>query len=381
MRKITILLVTHYYPSHRGGVEIVAGELVKALLKGDEIEIIWVASDTDTPPTEIKGLSCLPMKTSNQIEEKISLPYPLWSLKSWLSLWGIVKKVDIIHIHDYLYLGNLISFCLAKLHKKPIIVTQHIGYIPYDNPFFRWLLSFLNQTLGVVVLKNAEQVVFISEVVLDYFSSKTKFLQPPILIPNGVDTKTFHPTTLKSRQKIREELQLSGEKLVFLFVGRFVEKKGLPLLKELAIKFPNIDWLFAGWGIINPREWQLDNVRVFSDRSLNSLTPLYQTADLLILPSKGEGFPLVVQESMACGTPVLINSETAAAYTPAQSLILAEAVDKENPLLTWSEKIKQIVDDPNILHSKREQVATFAQQHWDWQNCAYRYHQILNQLL
>ena len=51
---------------------------------------------------------------------------------------------------------------------------------------------------------------------------------------------------------------------------------------------------------------------VHRNLSQAELPPLYQAADLLVLPSVGEGFPLVVQEAMACGTPALVGDETAA---------------------------------------------------------------------
>jgi len=73
-RPIKLLLVTHYYPNHRGGVEIVAGKLVDYLLKIGSIDIIWLASNVDAPPPDQPGLWCMPMPANNWIE----------SCRSWI---------------------------------------------------------------------------------------------------------------------------------------------------------------------------------------------------------------------------------------------------------------------------------------------------------
>ncbi|MDJ0842677.1 glycosyltransferase family 4 protein [Crocosphaera sp.] len=375
-----ILLVTHYYPEHRGGVEIVAGQLSEYLLKQDNIEITWMASNVDPYPSDIAGLKCLSMTASNLIENKVKIPYPIWSLPSLFKLWQEIKKANIIHIHDYLYMSNLATFVFAKIQKKTLVITQHIGFIPYDSPLFRGLLSFLNSTLGCFILRYVDQTIFISEVVQKYFSEKTSFRRPALMIPNGVDTDIYVPANTKKRKENRQKLGISVEKNVFLFVGRFVEKKGLPIIEKLAQKFPSLEWIFAGWGPLDPETWGLSNVRVFRDRRGTQLTPLYQVADLLVLPSKGEGFPLVVQEAMACGTPVLIGSETAKACTAAQHLILSEAVEVEDVIGLWSTKISNILDDLSYLSDLREPVADFAQQYWSWTKCSQEYYQIFEAL-
>src|SRR4029453_13710967 len=114
---------------------------------------------------------------------------------------------------------------------------------------------------------------------------------------------------------LRAKLELAESQIVFIFVGRFVEKKGIQIVRHLAVRFPDITWLLVGWGPEDPARWHLKNVRVVGKRTSPDIAELYQAADLLVLPSVGEGFPLVVQESMSCGTPVAISTETAAAYT------------------------------------------------------------------
>jgi glycosyltransferase involved in cell wall biosynthesis len=379
-KKIKVLLVTHYYPEHRGGIEIVAGKLAQYLMREARVEIIWMASNVDPHPVGITGLCYLPMKASNWIENKIRIPYPLWSLPSFLKLWQAIRSADVIHLHDYLYLSNLAAFLFAQMQKKPLVITQHIGFIPYKSPLFRGLLSFLNQTLGCFVLRNAHQVVFISEVVQKYFSSKTHFRHSPLMIPNGVDTETFFPAQEQQRKSNRHELGLPVKKTVFLFVGRFVEKKGLPILQQLAQRFQSVHWAFAGWGSLDPSLWKLPNVTVFRDRRGIQLTPIYQSADLLVLPSKGEGFPLVVQEAMACGTPVMVGSETAQAYSAAKYLMFSEDVEGENTVEQWSRKIENLLQDSSLLTSLRPKIGEFAQQHWHWQRCAAQYYQIFQKL-
>src|SRR4029077_19092998 len=110
---------------------------------------------------------------------------------------------------------------------------------------------------------------------------------------------------------------------LFLFLGRFVEKKGLPVLRELAQRLPQVRLLLAGWGPIDPAAWGLPNVTVVRSPSTGELSALYQAADLLLLPSVGEGFPRSVQEAMACGTPALVGSETAAGCPGSEGVLLA----------------------------------------------------------
>lgn len=377
---LKILLVTHYYPEHRGGVEIVAGKLAEYLLQEGDIEIIWMASNTNPHPVDTLGLRCLPMKASNMIEDKLHIPYPLWSLPSYAKLWKEVKATDIIHLHDYLYMSNIIAFLFAQINRKPLVITQHIGFIPYKSFLFRGLLSFLNKTLGIWILRQSNQTIFISEVVQKYFSNNTRFRRPSLMIPNGVDTKIYFPAEEEERQQIRQELGLDLKRPILLFVGRFVEKKGLPILRQLVSRFSFVQWVFAGWGAMNPEAWNLPNVTIFRDRRDSTLTPLYQVADLLILPSKGEGFPLVIQEAMACGTPVMVSSETVQAYSAAQHLIFSEEIEATNTIERWSIKIENLLQDTQTLVEMRPQVADFAQQHWSWSRCAARYYQIFQDL-
>jgi glycosyltransferase involved in cell wall biosynthesis len=277
-------------------------------------------------------------------------------------------------------MSNIFAFLFAKIQHKPLVITQHIGFIPYKSAFLKKLLSFLNETIGIEMLKRANQTIFISEVVQKYFTDKACFRCPTLMIPNGVDTEIFIPVKEEQRQQIRQELGLSLELPILLFVGRFVEKKGLPIIQQLAERLPLIQFIFAGWGSINPETWNLPNVKVFSNRRDATLTPLYQAADLLILPSKGEGFPLVVQEAMACGTPVLVNSETVQANSAAQYLMFSEDLEVGDIIEKWIAKIENLLDDSQVLTSIRPEVANFAQEHWSWSACAEEYYQIFQDI-
>jgi glycosyltransferase involved in cell wall biosynthesis len=374
---LKILLVTHYFPNHRGGVEIVAGKIIENLLKNHRVSVVWIASNTDICPNSSSSLTCRPVFTFNFFENNLQIPYPVWTVPAFKKIFKEVRQADIIHLHDYLYMGNIIAFVIAKIYRKPVVITQHIGLIPYKNIFFRHLLSLLNQTVGSLVLGSAEQVIFISEEVRKYFIKHTTFTHPPLLVANGVETTIFQQVASEERLQIRTNFGFSPEDKICLFIGRFVEKKGLPILNQLAQIFPQVQWIFAGWGKCNPEDWNLDNVSVFKGLSNAELAPLYQMSDLLILPSKGEGFPLVVQEAMACGTPAVVSPEVAQAYPEAKSLMHSAEVETSDAVVQWSEKIKFLLTNFSIVSALRPKVAKFAIEHWNWNKCAEKYQEVL----
>lgn len=373
-----IALVTHYFPAHRGGVELVAAELARTLAADHGAQIVWHASDCDAAPA-IPGVRCVPARACNALERRVGVPYPIWSPHALLRAAGAARSADVVHLHDCLYLPNLVAYASARLAGRPVLVTQHVGMVPYRSALLRAVLAAAYRVFGRLVLGGATQVVFVSHSVRRYFAGFVRFASPPLVVANGVDTAVYRPVDEARRRELRAELGIPDGAAVFLFVGRFVEKKGLSVLRQLATQMPGARWIFAGWGPLDPGSWSLPNVSVIRGRSGASLAPLYQAADLLVLPSVGEGFPLVVQEAMACGTPALVGRETADAWPGAASVLLAEAIGAEDDAVRWEVRLRELSARPERIMALRPQVAAYAAANWSWDRCAARYAGVLSE--
>ncbi|HEY3797818.1 MAG TPA: glycosyltransferase family 4 protein [Caulobacteraceae bacterium] len=304
-----LLTVSNFYDSHRGGLEIVAGRLARELA-GRGFEVTWLASDVTAPPCAAGGVKPQPVHVWNAAERRLGVPWPVLSPAATRRLWRAVGEADAVLLHDSLYMTSMVTALAAAAQKKPLLVVQHIGAIPYRSPLLRGLMALANRVVAAPVLSGADQVVFISQFVSDYFG-RLKLRAAPRLIFNGVDTAVFRPPLADEKAEARARLGLEGP--VALFVGRFVEKKGVGLIRPLAEARRDITFAFAGWGVIDPAAWGLPNVRVFEGLAGPGLAELYRASDAFLLPSQGEGFPLVVQEALACGLPVVCGDETTGA--------------------------------------------------------------------
>ena len=356
-----ILTVSAFFESHGGGVEIVAGALARAMAnRGHDSYITGAAFDA--PPVD-PSITAVPLPSRDPIERHVGLPMPIPTKEGREKLALEVAAADAVIIHDSLYISSILAARAASRLHKPWILIQHIGAIPYSSPVLRATLAAANFAITRRMLSSASQAVFISGVVQRHFEG-TRYSRSPQLMFNGVDNSLFHCPQAGDRQAAQVEFALRGSSgLRLLFVGRFVEKKGLAALRELAINRPDCEFVLVGDGPINLASWGLQNVTLLGRRTRQELARLYRACDGLVLPSIGEGYPLVVQEAIASGLSVYCGLDSAAADPGAAPFLHGVAVDPINPEVTAHRFRDAIAARPPSINVN---AAAYASARYDW---------------
>jgi glycosyltransferase involved in cell wall biosynthesis len=209
-------------------------------------------------------------------------------------------------------------------------------------------------------------VAFISPVGRRHFEQITGPLPHYRHVPNGVDHGLFAMVTVQP-SRLRADLGFDPARPLMLFVGRFVPTKRLPLLRQMAQATPDWQWCVIGDGPVRPGDWGLSNVRVLPAMPQAELARYYRAADLLVLPSEGEGFPLVVQEAMACGLPACITADVAAG-SAMPALLWVELPENQGPVVErWLRAIADWLQAPaEQRQARRQACARYALDHWHW---------------
>jgi len=298
----------------------------------------------------------------NVAEQRLGFPFPLLSPRGAAKIVGAVRAAEVVLLHDSLCMPSVCGYLAAKLLSRPVVMVQHIGKVAFGHPITRTLMKIGDGLMARSLLRFADHVVFISSTTR-FFYQDLAFRRPPELIFNGVDTTIFYPGAPRA----------SGGAPTGLFVGRFVEKKGLDLIRRVAVLRPDVQWILAGWGPINPEHWHLPNVQVFRDRSGSGLADLYRSSDLLILPSHSEGFPLVVQEALACGLPVICGADTGAADPEAAPWLEGVAIDgdKAEAAVQLCLAVDRVLAEGRSADGER---AAFARRRYAWSEAVSRYY-------
>src|SRR4051794_7466898 len=189
-----IVMMTHYFASHQGGIEMVAGKLFDELAALQQ-DVVWIASDASPSPEIGEHQRVVALKASNAIEAKTGVPLPIPAFGALNEIRKEIEHADVVLIHDCLYLSNIAAFIFARRSGKPVVLVQHTGMIGYSNIILRMIGRISSRIITRFMLQRAEQTVFISETSKRYFGD-LHFMRPPITVFNGVDTKIFRPLKL-----------------------------------------------------------------------------------------------------------------------------------------------------------------------------------------
>jgi glycosyltransferase involved in cell wall biosynthesis len=268
-----------------------------------------------------------------------------------------IRDSDVVQIHEFVYPSSVVAMALAWWHHVPVVMVQHTGAVRPTGRVPRWTYALLQAFFARSMFRCAAAIIFVSATSRLYWETRFGTLARARTIWNGVETAA--PRSAAPR----------ATRPTVLFVGRLVRKKGVAIVRNVAAALPGIRFVIAGRGIEDPRSWNLPNVDAVGHVDAIRLGVLYREADVLLLPSYSEGYPLVVQEALLEGLAVLTTDEVAAACPPASDLLRHCPVPTTDDPEPWRRALVDAMADEAWLRA-REQRSVRARALWSWRGCA-----------
>ena len=225
--------------------------------------------------------------------------------------------VDIIHIHRGSVPGAIAGYLYVKLKKKPCVLTYHGDPETMSGSIMRrFSVSFFNICIHHRILDRADAITTFSNQFLDVSKFLRRYRDKIKIIPNGINLDDFDVPY--SKEEGRNKLRLSTNKKVILFVGGLTERKNPHiLLRAMPIilkSISNVELIIVGKGLmlneLKELSQQLDvnsNVKFAGFVDENEKLQYYRSADIFVLPSLVEAFPVVLLEASAFGLPLVVS--------------------------------------------------------------------------
>lgn len=205
---------------------------------------------------------------------------------------------DLVDAH-YLYPDGIAAVRAARRLGKPVVVTARGTDVNLLPRYARQRAMILE------AVRKADAVVCVAKALKDELVGLGAPAEKIEVLRNGVDLRMFSP---RDRERARAELGISG--VVLASVGLLTERKGHHLVIDAVKDIPGATLLVVGAGEERARlerraraNGMADRVRFLGAAPHEMLANIYSAADLLVLASSREGWPNVLLESMACGTP------------------------------------------------------------------------------
>lgn len=326
-----VLLLNHF-PLVGSGSGPYICNIAKSLIERGHQACIIIPENT-TNISEINGVKIHPVyfKRNETIKGQLDFNFPCMDPHPRSSL--LFNNMTAIQIEQYVEAFRKAIEEEIKTFKPDVIHTQHIWIISgllkkYNIPyvitshgaeFITYGRTNIFDKFGYDAADGCKKIITISkeneeEILKKFPMTKDKLMY----VRNGYNPKDFYIDNYDRDEVLKNKgIPAKFDKIV-LFAGRISKLKGLDILIKATQIYEkeNVATLIAGDGAYRDdlerlaKELNLKNVFFLGSIPHEELRAWYNIADVFVLPSRKEALPLVVIESLACGTPAIVTDKT-----------------------------------------------------------------------
>ena len=340
-------------PSYGGVLEYIYYFLKN--FKDDKYENYMIASDQHAEHiNEIKKyckkIYIVPMKREINIKTDIM---------AILKIKKIIKKIQphILYLHSS-KAGGLGRLALLFNLKVKIFYNAHGWYFNADiSPRKKKVYALIEKMLAI----KTDMIINISK--NEYITAQKYKIAPAkkmCIIENGIDFLKFENCEYY-RANTRKKYKIKDDEILIGVLARISEQKDpmtmIKAFNEVYKECKNVKLMYAGSGNLEKRvqkyveENNLKEKVIFTGwvKNVEECIPAF---DIAVLPSKWEGFGLVLIEYMACNKPIVASSVGG---------IKDIIIDNKNGLLFKKEDYKELSEKIKILIGNNNLAKNFVQ--------------------
>ncbi|WP_019026230.1 glycosyltransferase [Colwellia piezophila] len=364
MKPVIVHVVQHLKP---GGIESFALEFQRAAQPFFDVHIISLEKqNVKCYWNNIDGFKAF----IHMLDKK-----PGWQTNIFTQLKLFFEKVKPMYVHTH-HIGPLIYGGIAAR----LAMVNNIIHTEHDA----WHLANFKSRLLQKIIVTLVRPIYVADA--NFVAEQVNRLMPslnPVVIPNGIDTNKFKPSTVNKQQLLKE----AGLPTELKFIGcaaRLESVKAHDVLIKALSKLPkNIGLLLAGTGSLEAQLKQLVihlnlEKRVFFLGHVNDMTTFYPLIDVFCLSSNNEGLPLSPMEAQSCGIPAVLTdvggckeavcSETGKVVQPNNPTLLSQAL-----LSSLNQKShhspREFIQNKRCIDKMIKQYISLTQSELRWKLC------------
>ena len=372
-----ILQVTKFFkPSwESGGPARVVYEISKKLVeRGHDVTVYTTdgfKSRLDVEknkPVDVDGIRTYYFRNlSSYLTRTLLLPIPYYLP---MVARKEIRDFDVIHIHECRNMPTVVTHHYAKKYNIPYILQAHGAVLPFFQK--QRLKKYYDHAWGTAILKDASKVIALTKTEVEQYKKMGVDEDKIEIIPNGIDLSEYE--NLPKKGEFRDRYSISEDEKVILYLGRIHKIKGIDLLvkafADLIKELDDVRLVIAGPddGFLSTLEEQIEDLKI-GDRILFT-GPLYERdklkayvdADVYVLPSVYETFPVTVLEACACGTPVIVTGRCGIADIVDGKVGCVVGYDKDQ----LRDAIFKILSDEELRRRFGEEGERLVMEEFEW---------------